>query len=70
MTKTARTTRVLVAVTLAVLAAVVAAAATAPGASTSRIAGGFPSGPLGLLQAAGLLFFAFAGYARIATLCE
>jgi APA family basic amino acid/polyamine antiporter len=27
-------------------------------------------GPLGLLQAAGLLFFAFAGYARIATLGE
>jgi APA family basic amino acid/polyamine antiporter len=28
----------------------------------------FPNGPHGTLQAAGLLFFAFAGYARIATL--
>ena len=28
------------------------------------------SGPFGVLQAAGLLFFAFAGYARIATLGE
>ena len=29
-----------------------------------------PNGPYGVLQAAGLLFFAFAGYARIATLGE
>lgn len=31
---------------------------------------GAPDGPWGVLQAAGLLFFAFAGYARIATLGE
>jgi len=29
-----------------------------------------PAGPLAVLQAAGLLFFAFAGYARVATLGE
>jgi APA family basic amino acid/polyamine antiporter len=32
--------------------------------------GSWPAGPYGVLQAAGLLFFAFAGYARIATLGE
>jgi basic amino acid/polyamine antiporter, APA family len=31
---------------------------------------GAPTGPHGVLQAAGLLFFAFAGYARVATLGE
>lgn len=31
---------------------------------------GFATGPLGVLQAAGILFFAFAGYARMATLGE
>jgi basic amino acid/polyamine antiporter, APA family len=68
--KTVRTTRVLVAGTLAVLAAAVAAAVAAPATSPSRFTDWFPHGPLGLLQAAGLLFFAFAGYARIATLGE
>jgi APA family basic amino acid/polyamine antiporter len=32
--------------------------------------GGLPHGAYGILQSAGLLFFAFAGYARIATLGE
>jgi basic amino acid/polyamine antiporter, APA family len=57
-------TRVLVGATLAVLALVVA-----QGIGVPRDLG--PSaGPYGILQAAGLLFFAFAGYARIATLGE
>jgi basic amino acid/polyamine antiporter, APA family len=68
--KTARTTRVLVVVTLAVLAVAVASGLVAPATSSSRFTDWFPHGPLGLLQAAGLLFFAFAGYARIATLGE
>ncbi|MBZ4016339.1 APC family permease [Streptomyces purpurogeneiscleroticus] len=68
--KSARLTRAVVAVVLAVLAAVVAAvfasgeaAAAGPALGTDLTAGG-------VLQAAGLLFFAFAGYARIATLGE
>ena len=68
--KTAGVTRVLVVLTLAALAAVVAGAIANPGASPQRLTDWFPAGPLGVLQAAGLLFFAFAGYARIATLGE
>jgi APA family basic amino acid/polyamine antiporter len=69
VTKAARLTRVLVILTLLTLAAVVAGSiARAPAASVP--AAWFPNGPLGVLQAAGLLFFAFAGYARIATLGE
>jgi APA family basic amino acid/polyamine antiporter len=66
VSKTARVTRWLVGVTLAVLVVVVAAGALS--------GGGFVApGPVrwgGVLTAAGLLFFAFAGYARIATLGE
>ena len=63
----ARLTRVLVAVALAVLAVVVTAGVTADG----RLDGGATdAGPAGELQAAGLTFFAFAGYARQATLGE
>jgi basic amino acid/polyamine antiporter, APA family len=51
-----------------VLAAVVATAAAGPHVDHLGLGGGLR--PLGLLQAAGLLFFAFAGYARIATLGE
>jgi APA family basic amino acid/polyamine antiporter len=61
-------TRVIVAVVLVVLLAVVVAAfAGGPGA---RASGGAPVTVPGVLQGAGLLFFAFAGYARIATLGE
>jgi APA family basic amino acid/polyamine antiporter len=63
--KTARVTRWLVAVTLAVLAAVVAVGMPAAG-SGGLGAVRWP----GVLTAAGLLFFAFAGYARVATLGE
>ncbi|MEV6811491.1 APC family permease [Micromonospora sp. NPDC051296] len=65
--KTATATRVLVLVVLAVLALVAVAGAT--GVSVGRI--DQPGGSArGVLTAAGLLFFAFAGYARIATLGE
>jgi basic amino acid/polyamine antiporter, APA family len=68
--KTARLTRVIVAVVLAALAFVVVAAWGAGAAGPSSLTGGAPVGPLGVLQSAGLLFFAFAGYARLATLGE
>lgn len=53
---------------LAVLAAVVLAASS--GADAARLRVGPDAGAGGVIQAAGLLFFAFAGYARIATLGE
>ncbi|WP_308220827.1 APC family permease [Microbacterium sp. CIAB417] len=67
VTRTALATRILVAATLLGLAVVVAAGV-----------GGAPHSPApladatvyGVLQGAGLLFFAFAGYARIATMGE
>jgi APA family basic amino acid/polyamine antiporter len=67
--KSALLTRIIVAAVLAVLAAVVVTVATSGRIDTDhlRLEGG---GVLGVLQAAGLLFFAFAGYARIATLGE
>ncbi|BDT88369.1 APC family permease [Nocardia cyriacigeorgica] len=68
--KSALLTRVIVAVVLAVLAAVVVAATTSAEADTHRLEFGSDITALGVLQAAGLLFFAFAGYARIATLGE
>jgi APA family basic amino acid/polyamine antiporter len=68
--KTAGVTRVLVALTLVALAVVVTGAATTPGAGVANLDDWFPHGAYGTLQAAGILFFAFAGYARIATLGE
>ncbi|TAM63344.1 MAG: APC family permease [Mycobacterium sp.] len=67
--KAAWLTRIIVAVVLAVLAAVIVAACTSAeaGADQFRLAGATVGG---VVQAAGLLFFAFAGYARIATLGE
>jgi APA family basic amino acid/polyamine antiporter len=67
--KTARLTRVIVVVVLATLA-VVATAGLDVGPSTSKVGPLTIGGFRGILQAAGLLFFAFAGYARIATLGE
>ncbi len=70
VTRTALLTRVLV--SLVALALVVASVACFRGGSTSELSGwSSPStGLYGVLQSAGLLFFAFAGYARIATLGE
>jgi APA family basic amino acid/polyamine antiporter len=77
ITRTAFLTRILLAVVLATLAFVAAASILGPhvpdGGTGSGQAGAFP-GPAGnfwgILPAAGLVFFAFAGYARIATLGE
>jgi basic amino acid/polyamine antiporter, APA family len=63
-------TRVIVAVVLATLAGVAAIALTAPQSDLGRVELGVDVGAHGVLQATGLLFFAFAGYARIATLGE
>ncbi|MFF4690758.1 APC family permease [Streptomyces sp. NPDC001307] len=68
--KSAWLTRVIVAVVLAVLAAVVVVCLASGRADAGRLDIGLSSGVGGVLQAAGLLFFAFAGYARIATLGE
>ena len=67
ITRTARLTRILVGCSLAVLAVVVAVLLTA--AEPERLTDGSTS-VYGVLQSAGLLFFAFAGYARIATMGE
>ncbi len=69
VTRTAGLTRVIV--TLVLLALGVAVAATF-GGDAGREIGPWesPQGAYGVLQSAGLLFFAFAGYARIATLGE
>ncbi|UGQ11988.1 amino acid permease [Yinghuangia sp. ASG 101] len=68
--KAAWLTRAIVAVVLAVLAAVATACLTGGTADADRWAPGADTGFHGVLQSAGLLFFAFAGYARIATLGE
>ncbi|GIH71287.1 APC family permease [Sphaerimonospora thailandensis] len=73
VTKTALLTRVLVATSLTALAVVVVGIAAGGHAGTAHL-GGLSAvgsgGAYGILQAAGLLFFAFAGYARIATMGE
>jgi basic amino acid/polyamine antiporter, APA family len=68
--KSAWLTRAIVAVVLAVLAVVVLAVLTSGGSDVGRVDVGAGASAGGVLQAAGLLFFAFAGYARIATLGE
>nr|WP_269449970.1 APC family permease [Auraticoccus cholistanensis] len=72
--KTAWLTRLVVVLTLLTLALVVSAALLAAPARPGALAlfpDGFSAADLhGVLQASGLLFFAFAGYARIATLGE
>jgi APA family basic amino acid/polyamine antiporter len=69
--KTAAATRVVVAVVLAALATAVAGMLLGGQADLANLAGSGPGpGVYGVLQAAGLLFFAFAGYARLATLGE
>jgi APA family basic amino acid/polyamine antiporter len=72
VTRTARLTRIIVTVVLIALAVVVAAGLLGGQADPGRLAAGFAGGMdlYGVLQSAGLLFFAFAGYARIATMGE
>jgi APA family basic amino acid/polyamine antiporter len=68
--KSAWLTRGIVAVVLAVLASVVVVCLGSGTSEAGRLDSGASGGLGGVLQAAGLLFFAFAGYARIATLGE
>ncbi|UDM09633.1 APC family permease [Clavibacter michiganensis subsp. michiganensis] len=72
VTRTARLARVIIAVVLAVIALVLVAGLVAggPHAAAGPVAGVVDATPYGVLQSAGLLFFAFAGYARIATMGE
>ncbi|HSJ91076.1 MAG TPA: APC family permease [Ilumatobacter sp.] len=67
--RTAFVTRILLAVSLIALLVVVVAAWTGETTSLDRITP-IDASPHEVLQSAGLLFFAFAGYARIATLGE
>jgi APA family basic amino acid/polyamine antiporter len=69
--KTVQLTRLIVAVVLAALAAVVAAALLGGQASTDNLGSLTGGGSWWrILESGGLLFFAFAGYARLATLGE
>lgn len=71
VTRTALATRIIVSFVIIVLVGVLAVAVSSPSAAThpiTLIVGG--SGLYGILQSAGVLFFAFAGYARIATMGE
>jgi APA family basic amino acid/polyamine antiporter len=68
--KSAGLTWVIVIVVVAVLAVVVAVCLTGQGADVARLELSGEAPAWGVLRAAGLLFFAFAGYARIATLGE
>lgn len=68
--KTAALTRVLVTATLLTLVVVLVACVGGGATDPGRLLPLGGTGPYGVLQAAGLLFFAFAGYARIATLGE
>ncbi|HEY6798221.1 MAG TPA: APC family permease [Kineosporiaceae bacterium] len=74
VTRTALLTRLLVACSLTALAVTVVAIAVGGRATAADLGGpaaaGGGHGPAGVLQSAGLLFFAFAGYARIATMGE
>ena len=71
VTRTARLTRVIVAVVIVVLALIVVVGLTAGDPAGNDLGNNlFADGPYGILQSAGLLFFAFAGYARIATMGE
>src|SRR5215213_4176843 len=68
--KTALATRVVVVLVLAALVAAVAGMLLGGQAKVGNLDPPGGEGPYGVLQAAGLLFFAFAGYARVATLGE
>ena len=72
VTRTAQLARAIVVLVLVALAIAVAGAGASglhqlPGVDSSSL---FAHGPYGVLQSAGLLFFAFAGYARVATMGE
>ncbi|MBD3942395.1 APC family permease [Microbacterium sp. NEAU-LLC] len=71
VTRTAGAARVIVVITLGALGAAVTAAFSGGAFSDGSAPGSlWTGGAYGVLQSAGLLFFAFAGYARIATMGE
>ncbi len=70
VTRTVRLTRVVVALALAGLATVVLAGLLGGDPDLARVTPGADATWSGVLGSAGLLFFAFAGYARIATMGE
>lgn len=72
VTRTARLTRILVVAVLIALAVAVAGAWAGSGPQPTNVLGEglLAHGWYGIMQSAGLLFFAFAGYARIATMGE
>jgi len=71
ITRTARLSRLIVAVVLLALVLAVAAALLGGNPEPDRVVPQLDTGGwYGVLQSAGLLFLAFAGYARIATLGE
>jgi APA family basic amino acid/polyamine antiporter len=70
VTRTVALTWVLVAASLTALAVVVIGIAVGGSAGTDNLNWSDTGGVYGVLQAAGLLFFAFAGYARVATMGE
>jgi APA family basic amino acid/polyamine antiporter len=68
--KTAVLTRLIVAIVLATLAIVIVGSLAGGHATSNNLGDVGAGGVRGVFQSAGLLFFAFAGYARIATLGE
>ena len=70
ITRTAKTIRVTVSLVLIALGLVVAASVGGGNTDADHLADWGAGGARGILESAGLLFFAFAGYARIATLGE
>lgn len=68
ITRTALVTKILLGVVLSLLVLIIVLSTT--GSSATADGPVATVGPLDVLQAAGLLFFAFAGYARVATLGE
>jgi len=69
VSRTATATKVIVVAVIAVLAVVVVAGVAVGGSGLSAL-GASAVTPYEVLQSAGILFFAFAGYARIATMGE
>ncbi len=70
ITRTAAATRITVTLVLVALGLVVAAAVGGGTTNADNLADWGAGGAGGILESGGLLFFAFAGYARIATLGE
>ncbi|MBH0128968.1 APC family permease [Salinibacterium sp. NK8237] len=70
VTRTAAATKLIVVFVLVVLVGVLIAVAASPVVQPVQISFAHSMDAYGILQSAGILFFAFAGYARIATLGE